>query len=130
MKYLRLERGEAKRFLEEQLASLERARRAGVKIAMGSDSFRVLKHGENVQEMEIRVKAGIPIMEVLVSATKTAAEALGIEHMVGSLEEGKLADLLVVDPDPTKDISVLRHKKNLKMIMKNGEVICSQLWRN
>ena len=130
MKYLRLERGEAKRFLEEQLASLERARRAGVKIAMGSDSFRVLKHGENVQEMEIRGKAGIPIMEVLVSATKTAAEALGIEHMVGSLEEGKLADLLVVDPDPTKDISVLRHKKNLKMIMKNGEVICSQLWRN
>jgi imidazolonepropionase-like amidohydrolase len=65
-------------------------------------------------------------MEALMSATKTAAEALGIEQMVGSLEEGKLADLLVVDPDPTRDISVLRQKKNLKMVMKNGEVICSQ----
>jgi imidazolonepropionase-like amidohydrolase len=127
MKYLQLEKGEAKRLLEEQLVSLERARRAGVKIAMGSDCFRVLKHGENAQELEWRVKAGIPIMEALISATKTSAEALGIEQMVGSLAEGKFADLLVVDPDPTKDISVLRHKKNLKMIMKNGEVICSQL---
>jgi imidazolonepropionase-like amidohydrolase len=126
MKYLQLEKGEAKRLLEEQLVSLDRARRAGVKIAMGSDCFRVLKHGENAQELDWRVKAGIPIMEALMSATKTAAEALGIEQMVGSLEEGKLADLLVVDPDPTRDISVLRQKKNLKMVMKNGEVICSQ----
>jgi imidazolonepropionase-like amidohydrolase len=127
MKYLQLEKGEAKRLLEEQYASLERAHKIGVKIAMGSDCFRVLKHGENAQELEWRVKAGIPIMEALISATKTSADALGIWHLVGSLEEGKLADILVVDSDPTKDISVLRQKKNLKMIMKNGEVICSEL---
>jgi len=62
-------------------------------------------------------------MEVLVSATKVSSEALGLDHMIGSIEEGKLADLLVVSPDPLQDISVLRNKANLKMIIKNGEII-------
>jgi imidazolonepropionase-like amidohydrolase len=43
--------------------------------------------------------------------------------MIGSVEEGKLADLLIVDPDPLADISVLREKNNIKLVMKNGEII-------
>ena len=69
----------------------------------------------------------MPEMEALVSETIVSAQALGIESVVGSIEEGKLADLLVVDPNPLNDISVLLDKKHLKMIMKNGEILCSRL---
>ena len=84
-------------------------------------------HGENASEFEIRVRVGMSEMEALVSATIVSAQALGIESMVGSNEKGKLADLLVVDPNPLNDISVLLDKKHLKMIMKNGEIVCSRL---
>jgi imidazolonepropionase-like amidohydrolase len=92
---------------------------------MGSDAFRVLKHGDNAIELEWMVKAGMSEMEALVSATKISAEALGIEHRIGSVEEEKLADLIVVDPNPLMDISVLQNRANIKMIMKNGEIIHS-----
>ena len=84
-------------------------------------------HGENASEFEIKVRVGMSEMEALVSATIVSAKALGIESMVGSIEEGKLADLLVVDPNPLNDIFVLLDKKHLKMIMKNGEIVCSRL---
>jgi len=126
-KFLPVEKERAKRYLETHLSSFRKAYECGVKIAMGSDTFKVLKHGNNAQELEWMVKAGMSEMEALVSATKTASEALGVDSMVGSIEEGKLADLLVVDRSPLTDISVLRDKRNLKMIMKNGEIICSRL---
>jgi imidazolonepropionase-like amidohydrolase len=69
------------------------------------------------------VKAGMSPMEALVSATKVSAEALGIEDLVGSIETDKFADLLVVDPNPLEDISVLRERSNIKMVMKDGEVV-------
>ena len=84
-------------------------------------------HGENASEFEISVRVGMSEMEALVSATIVSAQALGIESMVGSIEEGKLADLLVVDLNPLNDISVLLDKKHLKMNMKNGEIVCSRL---
>lgn len=127
MSWLRIEEGDAQRYLEEHLASFKRARLNGVKIAMGSDTFRILTQGDNTFELECMVKAGMSEMEAVVSATKTASEALGIENMVGSIEEGKLADLLVVDPDPLTNILTLRDRANLKMIMKDGEIIRSHL---
>ena len=125
--FFQIRKEDAKRYLEAQWNSFKIAREAGVKIAMGSDAFRVMGHGENALEFEIRVKAGMSEMEALVSATILSAEALGIESMVGSIEEGKFADLLVVDPDPLKDISILLDKNNLKVIMKNGDVVCSRM---
>jgi imidazolonepropionase-like amidohydrolase len=71
-------------------------------------------------------KAGMTEMEALVSATITSAEALGIGNQVGSIDKGKLADLLVVDPDPLSNLSVLRDRSNIKMIMKNGDSVHSQ----
>lgn len=122
----RIEKVDAERYLEAHTASFRLALKSGVKIAMGSDTFRVLKQGENACELEWMVTSGMSEMEVLVSATKTSAEALGIENLVGSVEEGKLADLLVVDPSPLGDISVLRDRANLKMIVKNGEIVSAQ----
>jgi imidazolonepropionase-like amidohydrolase len=124
-KYLKIEKERAQVYLKTHLESFARAREMGVKIAMGSDAFRVLKHGNNAIELEWMVKAGMSEMETLVSATIISAEALGIEHRIGSVEEEKLADLIVVDPNPLMDISVLQNRANIKMIMKNGEIIHS-----
>jgi imidazolonepropionase-like amidohydrolase len=127
IKYLQIESERARGYLEAHAESFRRAQAHGVKIVMGSDTFRVLKHGENACELETMVKAGMPEMEAIISATQTASEALGIEHLTGSVEEGKWADLLVVEPSPLSNISVLRERKNLKLIMKNGEIISCQL---
>jgi imidazolonepropionase-like amidohydrolase len=124
--YLQIEKERAVEYLAAHLESFARAHAMGVKIAMGSDTFRVLKHGGNACELEWMVKAGMSPMEALVSATKISAEALGIDHLVGSVDTDKLADLLVVDADPLSDITVLRNRANLKMVIKDGHIIrCS-----
>jgi len=118
-----VEEGYEKRYPEAHRSSFQRAHRNGIKIGVGSDTYRILPHGENAFELECMVKAGMSEMEAIVSATKVSSEALGLDHVIGSIEEGKLADMLVVAQDPLRDISVLREKANLKMIIKNGEII-------
>ena len=66
-------------------------------------------------------------MESLVSATKTNAELFGMEDEIGTVEEGKLADLLVVDGDPLENIAVLQKPDNLKLIMKGGRAVKNEL---
>ena len=66
-------------------------------------------------------------MEAIVAATKTSAEAVGFEQMIGTVEEGKYADLLIIDADPLADISVLCDKSNIKLIMKNGDIVSNRL---
>jgi imidazolonepropionase-like amidohydrolase len=66
-------------------------------------------------------------MESLVSATKTNAYLFGMEGEIGTVEEGKLADLLVVDGNPLENIAVLQRKANLKLIMKGGRAFKSEL---
>jgi imidazolonepropionase-like amidohydrolase len=121
--YLQIDEERAAEYLDAHLESFARAHAMGVKIAMGSDTFRVLKHGNNAYELEWMVKGGMSPMEAIVSATKISAEALDIYHLVGSVETDKFADLLVVDPNPLEDISVLCDHTNIKMVMKDGEVI-------
>jgi len=122
-----VEEGYEKMYPEEHQASFRRARENHVKIVLGSDTYRILQHGENAFELECMVKGGMSEMEALIAGTKTASEALGLEDMIGSIEEGKYADLLVVDPDPLSDISNLRHKANIKIIMKKGDMVSNQL---
>jgi imidazolonepropionase-like amidohydrolase len=76
--------------------------------------------GENVVELELQVKAGRSPMDVIVSATKINSEALGLSDRLGTLEAGKLADLIVVEGDPLGDISVLRDKANIVSVYKGG----------
>lgn len=114
---------------EGELENLERwvprAQAAGVKILLGDDyGTAPLPHGNYTEEMEFYVKRfGISPLDVLRWATMNGAELCGREHELGSLEPGKLADLLVVDGDPSVDISVLRDPDNLRMIMKGGELV-------
>ncbi len=99
-------------------ASFKRALKGGVKIAFGTDSG-VSKHGENAREFEIMVDYGMDEAHAIKTATLNAAELLGMKNQIGSIEKGKLADIVAVDSDPLKDISEL---KNITFVMKGGKI--------
>ena len=102
--------------------SVRKAYKAGVSIAMGTDAGTPFNcHGENLKEMELLVKAGMTPMEAIVATTQTASEVLGLEKKIGTLEKGKLADLIVVDGNPLKDIQLLQDKDKIPVIMKEGQ---------
>jgi imidazolonepropionase-like amidohydrolase len=79
--------------------SFRRAAEAGVKIAMGTDAG-VIPHGENLLELDLMAAGGMSPEDVLVATTKTAAELMGLERELGTVEPGKRADLVVVAGDP------------------------------
>jgi imidazolonepropionase-like amidohydrolase len=107
------------------IQALRFAREAGVKIASGSDLLGPLQD-RKARELEIKTEVLSP-MESLVSATKTNSSLFGMEDEIGTVEEGKLADLLVVDGNPLENIAVLQKKSNLKLIMKGGRAFKSEL---
>jgi imidazolonepropionase-like amidohydrolase len=111
----------ARRVMADHADGFRRAAEAGVKIAMGSDSFGLFQ-GENLVELELMVRAGFSPMQAIVAGTGAAAECLAIEDRLGTLTVGKTADILVVDADPLADIKVLQTKENLALIMKEGRV--------
>lgn len=94
------------------------AYKAGVKIAFGTDAG-VFPHGQNAREFELMVEAGMPPMFVLQSATKHAAELLGVTSDLGSLAPGKFADLVAVPGNPLENIAVM---KQVSFVMKDGVV--------
>jgi len=116
------------RFRETQaqhFESFDRAWRAGVKIGIGSDYMgdAISPMGKNAAEMAIHVRIGRTPMDVIVSATKINSEALGIDDKLGTLEAGKLADVIVVNEDPLKDIKVLCDKSNIVKVYKGGKEV-------
>lgn len=89
--------------------SFQLAMEVGVPIAMGTDAATSFNyHGENADELALMVEAGMTPMQAIVAATATAARALGRDREVGTLEAGKLADVLVSRGNPLLDITVLR----------------------
>lgn len=94
------------------------AYKAGVKIAFGTDAG-VFPHGQNAREFELMVEAGMPAMFALQAATTHAAELIGQSADLGTLEAGKLADLVAVPGNPVEDISVM---KRVSFVMKDGVV--------
>jgi imidazolonepropionase-like amidohydrolase len=95
---------------------------------MGTDAGTPFNcHGENLKEMELLVKAGMTPMEAMVATTKIASEVLGLEKKIGTLEKGKLTDLIVVDGNPLKDIQLLQNKDKILVIMKEGCFYKNQL---
>lgn len=105
------------------LASFTKAYRSGVLCGLGTDYLTdpMTPMGENAVELELYVKrAGLSPMEALVCATRNNAKILGLSEKTGTLEPGKWADFLVVDGDPSKDISVLRDKEKIVEVYKEG----------
>ncbi len=94
------------------------AYKAGIKIAFGTDSG-VSAHGDNALEFALMVEAGMKPIEAIRSATQSAADLLQISDTVGTIEVGKMADLVAVKGDPLKQITLLQ---NVNFVMKNGVI--------
>ena len=99
-------------------ATFARAYKAGVKIAFGTDAG-VYKHGKNYIEFQYMVEGGMPAIETIRCATIHAADLLGMIDRLGSIEKGKIADVIAVDGDPTADIQAMGR---VKFVMKDGVV--------
>ncbi|MEM7585668.1 MAG: amidohydrolase family protein [Acidobacteriota bacterium] len=99
-------------------ATFAKAYKAGIKIAYGTDTG-VSAHGDNAEEFVYMVEGGMPAMEAIQSATSVTAELLGIDDTVGTLEAGKLADLIAVHGDPLSDIAILQ---DVRFVMKEGKI--------
>ncbi len=95
-----------------------RAYKAGVKIAFGTDQG-VAPHGENGKEFGYMVEAGMPPLEAIRAATLYGATVMGVEDRLGTLEAGKLADIVAVDGDPLKDNSAMTR---VGFVMKDGAI--------
>jgi imidazolonepropionase-like amidohydrolase len=112
---------------EDSLKSLERAFKMGVPIAMGTDAATPYNfHGENAMELYYMTQAGIPAMDCIVASTKNAARALGWDSTLGTLEAGKLADLIVVKKNPLEDLRSLGDRKNIETVMQGGKVVARE----
>ncbi len=111
----------AKETLEIHRESIAKAYKAGVKIAMGTDAG-VVPHGTNLRELGLMANVGMTPMDVIVATTKTAAECLGWEDRVGTLEAGKLADVTVTSVDPLTRIHDLANNDNIALVIKGGEI--------
>jgi len=112
----------SKEVIEIHSESISRAHKAGVRIAMGTDAG-VMPHGTNLRELGLMVNIGMTPMEAIVATTKIAAECLGWEDEVGTLEAGKLADVVVVKTNPIQDIRSLENNDNIALVMKDGKVV-------
>ena len=112
------------RGVENFAKMLPKANKAGVKLLVGDDfGISIMPHGDYGKELEAYVKgAGIDPLDVIRWATVNGADLLGMKDELGSIEAGKLADLLVVDGNPAKDITVLQDRGNLDVIMKGGDM--------
>jgi len=95
-----------------------KAYKAGVKILFGTDTG-VSAHGDNAREFVLMVEAGMPPLEAIKSATSVAAKFLEIDDRLGSVQVGKIADLVAVPGDPLADISAMRR---VNFVMKDGAV--------
>jgi imidazolonepropionase-like amidohydrolase len=104
---------------------LPEADAGGVRILLGDDYGAMgFPHGRYGAELGVYVEdAGIAPVDVIRWATKHGAELMGMGDDLGTIEEGRLADLVVVDGDPTDDISLLADPANISLVMKDGVVV-------
>ncbi len=103
------------------VASVRRALELGVPIAAGTDAGGH-GHPKNALELQYLVEAGLTPMQALQAATQWAARCLGLERELGTLEKGRLADLVVVDGNPLDDVKILLDPARIALVLKGGAV--------
>jgi imidazolonepropionase-like amidohydrolase len=102
--------------------SLRRALAAGVRIAAGTDAGGHA-HPANAIELDCLVRAGMTPGEAIRAATGWGAECLGLERDIGTIEKGKLADLVAVAGDPLAEISCLQDAARIALVVKGGAIV-------
>ena len=114
---------EEEKAVEEVKAAFLHAYENGIKIGVGSDTCfeESTPFGQyGVMELECMQECGMPAAEVIRSATKINSEILGLEDSIGTVEEGKIADLLIVNQDPTEDVRVFKDEGTIEYILMDG----------
>ena len=111
--------GKAKTVMPIARKNIAHAFASGVKVAFGTDAA-VYPHGLNAHEFAVMVKLGLTPLQAIQAATMNAADLLGWQGKVGSLEPGTWADIVAVDGDPLKDVTTL---ERVKFVMKGGDVV-------
>ena len=111
--------------LEQGAASMRAARDAGVKIALGSD----VGSGTTL-ELQRMIRHGLTPAEAMVAATRTAAEALDLGDRIGTVQEGKLADLLIVDGDPLSEPELLGDDSRIWLVLQLGVPVAGRALEN
>src|SRR3954471_12523888 len=119
-------RERAQALQEGHVAAVRRALELGVRVVAGTDAGGH-GHPENAGELECLVEAGMTPMQALQAATGWAAECCGREDELGTVQPGKLADLVVVDGDPLADISVLRDPARIALVVKDGKIAADRM---
>lgn len=108
----------------ERQESMRKAHKAGVRIFMGTDSCNTMAFGGHARELQLMHEhIGMSVMETIVSATSSAAEAIGVGDITGSITAGKMADLLVVDGDPLVDVTILQDRSRMLGVIKQGIIL-------
>ncbi|MDD3984746.1 MAG: amidohydrolase family protein [Methanobacterium sp.] len=102
--------------------NIRKAYEAGVNIVMGTDSG-VVTHGRNLEELGYMCDIGMDPMEAIIAGTKKAAESLGWEEKIGTIEIGKLADIVISKNDPLTNIKSLGNPNNILLVIKDGKII-------
>ncbi len=112
----------AKNCAEYNLHSINMAHNAGIRIAYGTDysNSKNTPYSENGKEFSAIVSAGFTPMEAIKIGTINSAYLMKMQNMIGTLEKGKFADIVVVEGNPLKDIKILSHIDNVKVVIKNG----------
>jgi len=111
------------RLVEEAKGCFRWACGAGVKVALGTDAFIADMHGTNAAELRLMMdEGGLSAMEAIVAGTRNAAECCLLGEQVGTLEAGKLADILLVDGDPLADITVLQDPERITVYQEGALV--------
>ncbi len=104
------------------MESFRAAVAAGINIAMGTDSA-VGPHGGNLRELALMVEGGMTALEAITASTQAPARLLRREHEIGTLEVGKLADVMAFKGDPLADISLLADADHIRIVLKGGEPV-------
>jgi imidazolonepropionase-like amidohydrolase len=113
-----------RREVEETISAVKRLREVGVRVLIGGDyGLSITPHGSNAKDLEYFVDLfGMSPVEALLCATRDGGAAADPAGMVGTLEEGKYADLVVVNGDPTDDVRILQDHTRIDAVMKGGQV--------
>ena len=116
-----------KHHIEAQSFVLQRSRELGIKVLCGTDTGNAphMPYGEfHANEAELLVTlGGYTPMEALQACTRDNAYVVGLENQVGTIEAGRLADMILLDADPLEDIRVLQAGRHVAMVIKNGEAV-------